>query len=261
MDQGPLPPHERPWRHPSELGPPEHEASTSGAKVLIVTTATLSLLLVGLLVVAITPGSSGSDADGVTTVVAVRADQASAVRFDERASRSSRPSAITGLALTTRSAVGRSTGGDEVAVQLPNGQVVDAAVVSVDEARGLAVVSIPDGVTTETFAVADAEGETLAPDDTVMVHGAEPQVMSVAALRATDVDEGTPVSDGEGNLLGLCTVEQDATMLMAADASAMTAGTVATTAPTAPSDSTVERAPVETVSPVVETAATTSGTD
>ena len=62
--------------------------------MLIVTTATLSLVLVGLLVVAITPGSSGSDADGVTTVVAVRADQASAVRFDGAVPPSSRPSAI-----------------------------------------------------------------------------------------------------------------------------------------------------------------------
>ena len=209
---------------------------------MIVTTATLSLLLVGLLVVAITPGPSGSDADGVTTVVAVRADQASAVRFD--AVPIVAPVGDHGLALTTRSAVGGSSGGDEVAVQLPNGAVVDAAVVSVDEGRGLAVVSIPDGVTTETFAVADAQGETLAPDDTVMVHGAEPEVMSVAVLRATEVDEGTPVSDGDGNLLGLCTVEQDATTLMAADASAMT-----------------ERGPLETVSPVVATAATTSGTD
>ena len=228
--------------------------------MLIVTTATLSLLLVGLLVVAMTPASSGSDADGVTTVVAVRADQASAERFDEAVPVVA-PVGDHGLALTTRSAVGRSTGGDEVAVQLPNGEVVDAAVVSVDEARGLAVVSIPDGVTTETFAVPDAEGETLAPDDTVMVHGAEPQVMSVAVLRATEVDEGTPVSDGAGNLLGLCTVEQDATMLMAADASAMTAATGATTASTALSATTVDQAPVETVSPVVETAATTSGTD
>jgi len=83
--------------------------------------------------------------------------------------------------------------------------------------------------------------------------------MSVAALRATDVDEGTPVSDGEGNLLGLCTVDRDTTTLTAADASAMRSGTVATTAPSAPT--TVERPPVETVSPVVETAATTSGTD
>ena len=108
-------------------------------------------------------------------------------------------------------------------MQLPNGQVVDAAVVvSVDEERGLAVVSIPDGVTTETFAVADAEGETLAPDDTVMVHG-DGAAGDVGRLPSAPPrsDEGTPVSDGEGNLLGLCTVEQDATMLMAADASAM----------------------------------------
>jgi hypothetical protein len=231
--------------------------------VLIVTTATLSLLLVGLLVVAITPASSGSDADGVTTVVAVRADAASVVRFDDPLPIVA-PVGEHGLALTTRSAIGRSTGGDEVSVALPDGVVVEAAVVSVDESRGLAVVSIPDGVATETFAVVEDEGATLAPDDTVMVHGAQPQVMSVAVLRTTDVDEGTPVSDGEGNLLGLCTVEQDATMLTTADASAMSAGTTATTTATATAaprpSTTLERRPVETVSPVVETAATTSGT-
>ena len=72
VDDGPLPPHERPWRHPSELGPPAHEPTTTGGRVLIATTATLGLLLVGLLVLTMTPGRSASPDAASSTVSALR---------------------------------------------------------------------------------------------------------------------------------------------------------------------------------------------
>src|SRR5687767_3972895 len=60
VEPGPLPPHERAWRHPSELGPPPQEPTSTTGRVLIVTSATVSLLLVGLLVLTMTPGRSPS---------------------------------------------------------------------------------------------------------------------------------------------------------------------------------------------------------
>src|ERR1700752_2211352 len=58
VEPGPLPPHERPWRHPSELGPPPHEPTSTTGRVLIVTSATVSLILIGLLAIAVTPDRS-----------------------------------------------------------------------------------------------------------------------------------------------------------------------------------------------------------
>src|SRR3954465_14340925 len=57
VDRAPLPPHERSWRHPSELGPPSPEPTSTSGRVIIATAATLSLLLIGLLVVSMTPGN------------------------------------------------------------------------------------------------------------------------------------------------------------------------------------------------------------
>jgi hypothetical protein len=223
----------------------------------------LSLLLAGLIVVAITPSSSGTGADGDATVVVVRADQATVVRFEAPAALPIvAPVGHHGLALTTMSAVGRATTHDTVAVQLPTGQVIEVVVVSVDEASGLAVVELPEGVTTETFAVAAAEPDTLGPDDTVMVHGDQPEVMSVAALRSAAVDEGTPVSDGEGNLLGVCTVDEDRTTLMATDADAVATDATPTTTPStdvAPTG-TPPAETDESVTPAAATAAATTGT-
>src|SRR4051794_6771915 len=60
VDRAPLPPHERPWRHPSELGPPAPEPTSTSGRVIIATAATLSLLLIGLLAVSMTPDNGGS---------------------------------------------------------------------------------------------------------------------------------------------------------------------------------------------------------
>lgn len=60
MTKGPLPPHERPWRHPSELAAAPLETPTRSGRLLIISTATVSLLLVGVLAVTMTPGRSRS---------------------------------------------------------------------------------------------------------------------------------------------------------------------------------------------------------
>ncbi len=206
----PLPPHERPWRHPSELGPPEHEPTAGGGRLLIVTTATFGLVLVALLAVAVTPSSTTST-DAPPTVAAVRAAPASLVpaslvHFEpEIAAPMVAPVGLGGLALTTAAAVRGMAG--ELTVQLPSGQAVDAAVMSVDESRDIAVVSLPESVPTETFAVA-ADASPPVPADTVLVHSAEPIVVAVANLSTLEVSEGTPVSDGAGNLVGLCTLDE-----------------------------------------------------
>lgn len=212
MGSVPLPPHERPWRHPSELGPPEHEPTTGGGRLLIVTTATFGLVLVALLAVAVTPTASTSTDEAPPSVVAVRAVPATFVRLDEPVEAVAAggapmvaPVGGDGLALTTASAVHGS--GGRLTVRLPSGQAVDVDVVSVDEARGMAVVSLPEQAPTETFALAAVSAAPV-PADTVLVHAVEPVVIAVDDLDTLDVGEGTPVSDGDGNLLALCTRDE-----------------------------------------------------
>jgi hypothetical protein len=64
---GPLPPHERAWRHPSELGAPPHEPTSRLGHLLIGSTAAISLLLVALLAINMTPKRYG-DADEARVV-------------------------------------------------------------------------------------------------------------------------------------------------------------------------------------------------
>ncbi|MBA3288184.1 MAG: hypothetical protein H0U21_09205 [Acidimicrobiia bacterium] len=198
MNPGPLPPHERPWRHPSELPPPPHEPTTTAGRLLILSSATLSLLLIGALAVTVTPGR------GPATV----SDASSATPGGQPASFASvsiqvplpmaTPVGDGHLALTTLDATVHAA--DWVNVQLPSGRAVRVEVVRAASAGGIAVVVLPD--TTEQ-AVELAIGSVV-PTDTVLVDGPEPTVIALSDLVALDVDDGTPVLDASGALVGLC---------------------------------------------------------
>jgi hypothetical protein len=57
----PIPPHERQWRHPSELAPTAADIDTpTNARALILATGTTALLLAAVLVVAISPSRSAA---------------------------------------------------------------------------------------------------------------------------------------------------------------------------------------------------------
>ena len=63
MEPGPLPPHERAWRHPSELGPTSHDVDGTASfgtftKTLAAAASALAVMLIGAIVVTATPNSS-----------------------------------------------------------------------------------------------------------------------------------------------------------------------------------------------------------
>jgi len=68
----PIPPHERQWRHPSELAPTAADIDTpTNGRALILATGTTALLLVAVLVVAFSPPrSSAPSAVSATTLPA-----------------------------------------------------------------------------------------------------------------------------------------------------------------------------------------------
>ncbi|RLE26580.1 MAG: hypothetical protein DRJ50_00595 [Actinobacteria bacterium] len=124
MEPGPLPPHERTWRHPSELGPTEVEVETgSNARVIALAAGTLAVFIVAAMVIAVTPRRSSAPIalTATTSPVFLSAGPASAPSSpvaDNRqsirlASFSAMPNAIT-------SAPQFSLDGREVTAHLPS---------------------------------------------------------------------------------------------------------------------------------------------
>jgi hypothetical protein len=62
VEPGPLPPHERSWRHPSELGPTRVDVEDSGSRHQLAALVTGGAMMVALavMVVAVTPRSSST---------------------------------------------------------------------------------------------------------------------------------------------------------------------------------------------------------
>ncbi len=73
VEDAPLPPHERTWRHPSELGPTPAiiEASSTRSRVLAFSSGAVAAVLVAVMVVSVTPRRSSSpSAVSATTIPA-----------------------------------------------------------------------------------------------------------------------------------------------------------------------------------------------
>lgn len=113
----------------------------------------------------------------------------------------------TDLAVTTARAAGSAT---TLTVTLVEGNVVEAEVIAVDADTGLAVLGLPADVPTKGLRVASGrDGQQ------VMVGGheqhpavltADPEsgALTVAGEVPIEAAEGTPVTDAQGHLLGLC---------------------------------------------------------
>ena len=217
--------------------------------MLIVTTATLGLLLIGMLAISMTPERAASPETAASTISGLRTVPATAAALAQ-------PPLVTplgeaGWGVTTMSAVaGRS--GRRVEARLPSGQIVDVEIVATDRSAGLTVVSLP---AVEGYELAATEP---GPSDTVLVHTDPPRVVTMLELAALDVDEATPVLDEAGDLIGLCTYEDDrvalATVVTMPDDRATT--TVATTRPPATSPPTTTT-PASSAPPATTTTTTT----
>lgn len=198
VDRAPLPPHERPWRHPSELGPPEHEPTSTGGRVLIVASATVSLLLIGLLALSMTPPRGTPVAEASTSTATTVEPTARPVALDRPPVPVVTPLGDDGWGITTAAGAGARTG--RMAARLPSGDVIDVHVVRHDEDSGVTLVSLP--TRPDGYELAD---EPPTPTDTVVVQAGEPIVVTLREIATLEVDEGTPVLDAEGDLVGLCT--------------------------------------------------------
>ena len=241
MEHGPLPPHERLWRHPSEVAAEEHaslraETATGTMRWFAITTGTFGLLAIGLLVMVVTPsGSTAPVALSATTTPAVitttPAPAAEGAATADVTAIAGRPAAIGlrsaveanatpvgdgGLAVMTpgdvTAAIGSTGLGRRIEVVVPSGDVHEAAVVGVaGDAVVVHLASAEPGLSLAERLPAD--------DDIVTVLDAPPITVAFADLVDLEVDEGLAVVDDDGRLVGLCRDRLRGTDLVEIDAS------------------------------------------
>lgn len=162
MEPAPIPPHERSWRHPSELGPTHVEPGGSGRqRAVLLAGGTLAVAMVAALVVAMTPRESTAPAAVSATTVAATDPSARAVDRTARiASAPAIPTAIVDVAGAHAALAGGSLPDASAAAVLPD--LDDEVVVLTDHVayalpwRDVALLSVEDAV------VVDADGAIVA---------------------------------------------------------------------------------------------------
>lgn len=221
LPPAPLPPHERVWRHPSEIGdslrrdlvmPVSMESVGRGVAAFSMSVGLL--IVVGLILLA-RPSSVGR-ADAAEVIRLSGADIELVSLGSDR--RDDTPMAVMveqgPLLVTTLAAVGDR---EQIRVRLTDGSTHDVAVVHVDDASSIAVLALPD----------DDPGPAVSLPNVPITRGQEVvviserihrlSVMSIAddhrvvigtsnvAFDPYAVAEGAPVIDRSGRLIGLCT--------------------------------------------------------
>jgi hypothetical protein len=216
----PLPPHERTWRHPSELAADERDLVRlsevpSSTRTFAMVTGTVGLLAVAALMLTVTPRRDGSPvALESTTLPGVQVASLAAITTTEPAPPRSLALTAASMRLATPIGDGKQAlmtlvggvgaTGTELDVRLTSGPVVTAVVsLTTDE---MVVVSIDAG----------EQGHTVAsglpsPDEIVTVMVDPPVTVAFADIDEVEADEGTPVLDDQGDLIGLCTHRRGAT--------------------------------------------------
>lgn len=247
VEHGPLPPHERTWRHPSELAAEEHAAAraeTPGGttRAFAFTSGTLGLLAVGLLVMAVSPDRSAAPVAISATTTPL--ERPTPVAVAATSSPSSGPIALRGRpdAVATPLGEGRyavvtaadlTEHGDAahigsiVDVAVPSGRMVEAVVVAHQDDTVLVELERPE----PGHAIAPAQP---AGHEIVTVLAEPPVTIALDDLHELDVEEGTAVLDDTGELVGLCSQEPSKTTRLVPVRDMSMSDTPSTTTPSAP---------------------------
>lgn len=213
VERGPLPPHERTWRHPSELAAQERafllaQDTPRSARLTALTSGTLGLLAVGMLMVTITPDRAESPVaiSASTTPVVDRSTppvEALAPSATDRVGfRTDIDSALATpigdgrFALVTRVALA----GVEhmiIDVRLPSGRTTAGSIVTAsDQAVVVALAAIEPGH--------DLAVDRPTAGQMVTVLTEPPVTIAYGEIGTLEVGEGTAVIDDDGLLVGLC---------------------------------------------------------
>ena len=228
MERAPLPPHERPWRHPSELAAETRaaiaaEPASASVRTVALLGGATGVLLIGLVVLTMTPrgGDSPTAVSATSTPLLSVAQVAltSPSAFDRGDDESittpiATPIGRDGLAVVSTQAAlealatSSATVDEEIVVSLSPGRTATAAFVHLDSDDELALVEITD----RAVSITGMDVATRLPHarEMVTVLTDPPVEVEFELVDELDVADGTAVVDRSGALVGLC-VEDDAT--------------------------------------------------
>lgn len=225
MEHGPVPPHERSWRHPSELAADETAELRAvevprSTRTFALATGTLGLVALGVFVLLMTPTREGSPiaVSATTTAAATVSDAGSsgptiaAVRrpvADVTSAALATPIGDGDYAVVVRASVER-TGEDTVRVVLPSGRTVSGSIVDQNADTAVVQLSIPE----PGHRIAERRPHD---HDVVTVLASPPVEVAFADVDELDVAEGTAVVDADGDLVGLCSRRGDGTTVLIVD--------------------------------------------
>jgi hypothetical protein len=217
VEHGPIPPHERTWRHPSELAAEERELVraqpvASASRVFALTTGTMGLLAIAVVFLLVTPGrqpqpvavsatttpSQADDPTSSATIAAVRRTDAVDDRADATPAALATPIGASQYAVMLRAALPIDES-DFLEVVLPSGRVTSGRVVSASASADAVLVHLDDPEPGPE--VADHRPHDR---EVVTVMASPPIQVALADLDDVDVAEGTAVVDADGRLVGLC---------------------------------------------------------
>ena len=247
LPYAPAPPHERTWRHPSELGYadfkslPPPDIGRTGRGLVVFTILSGFVLLIGLLII-VRPGDGRRNTDDIVRLASANLSVAT-INMRTGSTTAASPMAVridgTPYLLTTRQALvshaaGESSTVDEITVRLANGDSASAHVVLHDER--VAILSLESGaIITEIsvpMAIEVSSGQVVTValssfGSSFIVDGYEisenktDTAQSSLVLRQVDdesvdetVIEGAPVVDQTGRFIGLLSISAGKVILI-----------------------------------------------
>lgn len=227
----PQPPHERQWRHPSEIGFAEHARHANTpvdigrrGRGLVAFSGVAGIILVAGLLVLLIPGANRNDPADIIEltnanlhIAQVDGDHPNGFTmgvtlFNDR------------ILVTTTAALGELT---SVRIRLPQNTILEANLVHVFSKTGIAVLMIQQDTAQDItltrrnssqssrVEVGFSEGQQVTvlidqPQSFIIDDSPQSKVINLRTVDLRPIDiwsiaEGAPIVDGSGRLIGLCT--------------------------------------------------------
>ena len=218
---GPQPPHERTWRHPSELGSAAHtlrveqrrDIGANGRRLLMFSVVAGSILLLGLIVI-VQPQTNEPDTSGI---LELSSDAVEVVQIDSAQADAPMAMVVREQFLLTTVAAVAGAEADTFRTRDPrSGEEHDAKLVGIDPELHLAVLRITDVEVSSDGTVPDVVAYDEGLGAIVVDRGGrevalgkitDDGLVTLANATAIEVTEGAPVLDQWGRVIGLVTNE------------------------------------------------------